>query len=211
MQWKSLDRSTQVWLEINLVSVVTWGWWYRRTITHYQECALEESLLQTYSKWQANGDWFGEGGLLSMYPTCWGFLRSCWSVQIGSSCQLLSVCTQGYGSAPHSAYSNLFLWGPLAFPWLYEACPPPPPPWELIMMSKVEFCPGYFCVGKSGRWVLKLLSISSRPHFHSHSIAQVAACSYELLLCPNSNHLFLHIEGTWMRHDCLWLNNAYYQ
>jgi hypothetical protein len=61
-------------------------------------------------------------------------------------------------------------------------------------MSKVEFCPGYFCVGKSGRWVLKLLSISSRPHFHSHSIAQVAACSYELLLCPNSNHLFLHIE-----------------
>ncbi len=120
MQWKSLDRSTQVWLEINLVSVVTWGWWYRRTITHYQECALEESLLQTYSKWQANGDWFGEGGLLSMYPTCWGFLRSCWSVQIGSSCQLLSVCTQGYGSAPHSAYSNLFLWGPLAFPWLYE-------------------------------------------------------------------------------------------
>jgi hypothetical protein len=62
------------------------------------------------------------------------------------------------------------------------------------MMSKVEFCPGYFCVGKSGRWVLKLLSISSRPHFHSHSIAQVAACSYELLLCPNSNHLFLHIE-----------------
>lgn len=166
MQWKSLDKNTQVWLELNLVSVVTWAWWYRRTIRHYQECALEKSLLQTYSKWQANGDWFGEGGLLSMYPTCWGVLRSCWYVQIGNSCQLLSVCTQGYGSAPHSA-------------WCYtqpsNSLGPPGSP--LILW------------GQEGA-------------SHSHSIAQVAACSYELLLCPNSNHLFLHIKGTWMRHDC---------
>lgn len=144
MQWKSLDKSTQVWLELNLVSVVTWAWWYRRNIRHYQECALEKSLLQTYSKWQANGDWFGEGGLLSMYPTCWGVLRSCWSVQIGNSCQLLSVCTQGYGSAPHSAwcYTQPSFFGA---PWLSP-----------------DFM-RYFCVGKSGQWVLKLLSISSRP------------------------------------------------
>lgn len=113
MQWKSLDKSTQVWLELNLVSVVTWAWWY--------SIGKESSsdLFKVAGQW-----WLIWGGRFTEHVSnmlrCFAIMLICtnWKLMPIAFCLYprLWVCS----SLSMVLYSTLFLRGPLALPWLYE-------------------------------------------------------------------------------------------